>query len=48
MLAEELAATHPETSVVLVTGLDDPEVASQAFALGVHGYLVKPFGRGAC
>lgn len=46
-LAAELAAVHPRTSVVLVTGLDDPEVAQRGFDLGVHGYLVKPFGRGA-
>ena len=46
-LAAELAELHPHTSVVLVTGLDDPEVARAGFDLGVHGYLVKPFGRGA-
>ena len=43
-LAAELAAVHPRTSVVLVTGLDDPEIAQRGFDLGVHGYLVKPFG----
>ncbi|MDX6583025.1 MAG: cyclic di-GMP phosphodiesterase [Solirubrobacterales bacterium] len=44
-LAEELARERPHTSVVLVSGVDDPEVARQGFDLGVHGYLVKPFGR---
>jgi putative two-component system response regulator len=31
---------------VLVTGVDDPEVADRAFELGASGYLVKPFWPG--
>ena len=46
VLAEEITAEHPETAVVLVTGVDDPEVADKAFALGACGYLVKPFWPG--
>ena len=46
VLVEEIAREHPETAVVLVTGVDDPEVAEQAFRLGAHGYLVKPFWPG--
>ncbi len=48
-LAEEITEEHPETAVVLVTEVDDPEVARQAFGFGghgVHGYLVKPFWPG--
>jgi len=45
-LVEEIAREHPETAIVLVTGVDDPEVAERAFALGAHGYLVKPFWPG--
>lgn len=45
-LAREMAAEHPHTAVVLVTGEDDPEVAEHAFELGVSGYLVKPFWPG--
>jgi PAS domain S-box-containing protein len=45
-LAEEVILEHPETAVVLVTGEEDPDVAKQAFALGVHGYLVEPFWPG--
>ncbi len=45
-LAEEIIADHPLTAVVLVTGVDDPEVAEKAFGFGVHGYLVKPFWPG--
>ena len=46
VLVEEIAREHPETAIVLVTGVDDPEVAEQAFRLGAHGYLVKPFWPG--
>ena len=45
-LAEEIVAGSPLTAVVLVTGVDDPEVAEKAFGFGVHGYLVKPFWPG--
>ncbi len=46
VLVEEITDQHPETAVVLVTGVDDPEVAEQTFRLGAHGYLVKPFWPG--
>jgi len=45
-LVEEIARAHPETAIVLVTGVDDPEVAERAFELGAHNYLVKPFWPG--
>jgi PAS domain S-box-containing protein len=45
-LTEEIIEDHPGTAVVLVTGEEDPEVARQAFALGVHGYLVEPLQPG--
>jgi putative two-component system response regulator len=33
-----------DTAVVMVTGVDDPEVAQAALAIGAYGYLVKPIG----
>jgi putative two-component system response regulator len=45
-LAEEIVERHPRTAVVLVTGVDDPEVAETALEVGVHGYIVKPFWPG--
>lgn len=45
-LAEEIIESFPQTAVVLVTGVDDPDVADAALRLGVHGYLVKPFRPG--
>ncbi len=46
VLVEEIAREHPDTAIVLVTGVDDPEVAEKTFRLGAHGYLVKPFWPG--
>jgi PAS domain S-box-containing protein len=46
VLVEELATEHPDTAIVLVTGVDDAEVARRAFELGAHGYLIKPFWPG--
>lgn len=43
VLVQELARNHPETAIVLITGIDNPAVAEDAFRLGAHGYLVKPF-----
>jgi len=46
VLVEEIAREHPETAIVMATGIDDPAVAEDAFRLGAHGYLVKPFWSG--
>ncbi|MGB7589391.1 MAG: HD domain-containing phosphohydrolase, partial [Solirubrobacterales bacterium] len=46
VLIEEIARSHRETAIVVVTGIDDPEVAEHARRLGAHGYLVKPFWPG--
>jgi putative two-component system response regulator len=46
VLVEEIARDYPETAIVLVTGVDDSEIANRAFEMGAHGYLVKPFWPG--
>jgi putative two-component system response regulator len=46
VLIEEIADRHPDMAIVLVTGVDDPEIAEKTFRLGAHGYLVKPFWPG--
>src|SRR3954470_24848583 len=33
----------PGTAAIMVTGVDDEQLADQALALGAYGYLVKPF-----
>jgi|SRR5665811_921550 len=45
-LVENVARNFPETAIVMATGVDDPVVAENAFRLGAHGYLVKPFWAG--
>jgi CheY-like chemotaxis protein len=43
-LAETILTTRRrEIGIVMVTGLDDPEVARRASDLGCDGYLVKPY-----
>jgi putative two-component system response regulator len=42
-LVAELEAAVGETAVLMVTAIDDPEVAHKAALLGASGWLVKPF-----
>jgi putative two-component system response regulator len=44
-LARHLCACHPELAVVMVTAVDDPEIARLALDCGAYGYVVKPFTR---
>ena len=46
VLIEEIVKRHPDMAIVLVTGVDDPDIAKRAFRLGAQGYLVKPFWPG--
>jgi putative two-component system response regulator len=46
VLVDEISRDHPKTAIVMVTGVDDPEVAEDAYRRGAHGYLVKPFWAG--
>ena len=34
---------HPDTAAVMVTGVDDPEIANVALEIGAYGYIIKPF-----
>ena len=34
---------YPETAVIMVSGLDDPEMVEKALEIGAYGYIVKPF-----
>jgi putative two-component system response regulator len=43
-LVRSVIADEPDTAIVMLTGVDDPEVADEALAIGAHGYLVKPVG----
>ena len=34
---------HPHTGVIMVTVIDDPQQARDVLALGIYGYITKPF-----
>jgi len=36
-------AEYPDTAVVMVSGVDDPEMARTALEIGAYGYIIKPF-----
>jgi len=42
-LMARVRATHPDTATILITGVDDPQLAEAALSLGAYGYIVKPF-----
>lgn len=42
-LIEHISETYPDTAVVMVSGVDDPELMEKALEMGVYGYIVKPF-----
>jgi putative two-component system response regulator len=44
-LARHLCGCHPELAVVMVTAMDDPQIAQMALDCGAYGYVVKPFTR---
>ncbi len=44
-LAAHLASEYPDTAPVMITALDDPDVAESTVAFGAFGYILKPFRR---
>ncbi|MEW6615894.1 MAG: HD domain-containing phosphohydrolase [Thermodesulfobacteriota bacterium] len=42
-LTRYVLAEHQETAVVMVSGVDDPEIAETALEIGAFGYVIKPF-----
>jgi sigma-B regulation protein RsbU (phosphoserine phosphatase) len=43
-LLGELRAKHPDTAVVMISGVDDPELGKAAVEHGAYAYFVKPVG----
>lgn len=43
-LLEEIRARRPDTGVVMITGVDDPELGRAAVDHGAYSYMVKPVG----
>lgn len=44
-LAQYIRQHHPDTGVVLISIIADPDVARKALEIGLYGYLLKPFDR---
>ncbi len=42
-LISHIRANYPETAVIMVSGIDDPELAEKALEIGAYGYIIKPF-----
>jgi len=42
-LISDVLSEYPETAVIMVSGMDDPEVAEKALEIGAYGYMIKPF-----
>jgi putative nucleotidyltransferase with HDIG domain len=38
-----VAAEYPDTATIMVTAVDDPEIAETALEAGIYGYMIKPF-----
>jgi serine phosphatase RsbU (regulator of sigma subunit) len=43
-LLEELRSKRPDTAVVMISGVDDPELGKAALEHGAYAYMVKPVG----
>jgi serine phosphatase RsbU (regulator of sigma subunit) len=43
-LLEELRSRHPETAVVMISGVDDAELGKAAIEHGAYAYHIKPVG----
>lgn len=42
-LVTHVLASYQDTAAVMVTGLDNPQLATTALELGAYGYIIKPF-----
>ncbi len=45
-LLKSIRASYPDTSVAMVTALDDTKTAVEAMRRGARDYILKPFSRG--
>ena len=42
-LLDDVAANHQDTATLMVTGMDDTDLAKRALHMGAYGYVIKPF-----
>ncbi|MFH1350018.1 MAG: response regulator [Pseudomonadota bacterium] len=36
-------AEYPDTAIIMVTAIEDPQTAKTALEIGIYGYIIKPF-----
>ena len=41
--AKHVDSEYPDSALIMVSGINDPETARHALELGAYGYIVKPF-----
>jgi putative two-component system response regulator len=41
-LARHIDSGYEDTAVIMITGVDDPQVADTAIEAGIYGYIIKP------
>ncbi len=42
-LIRHVASKYPDTAIIMVTGIDDPQEVKIAREIGIYGYILKPF-----
>jgi response regulator RpfG family c-di-GMP phosphodiesterase len=42
-LVQYILSEYPESAVMMLTAVDDPEIAKKAREIGTYGYIIKPF-----
>jgi response regulator RpfG family c-di-GMP phosphodiesterase len=42
-LIEHVLSEYPDTAVIMVSGVDDPQTVEKALEMGAYGFIVKPF-----
>jgi signal transduction histidine kinase len=42
-LIEHVLSEYPDTAVIMVSGVDDPQTVEKALEIGAYGYIIKPF-----
>ncbi|MGZ6299695.1 MAG: EAL domain-containing protein [Candidatus Limnocylindria bacterium] len=42
-LAADIQRHHEDTAVLMISGIDDPDIANTTLDIGAYGYITKPF-----
>lgn len=42
-LIPHVISEYPDTAVIIVSGVDDPDIVEKGLEIGAYGYIIKPF-----